>query len=73
MLPKTLVVDLSTLPGIPKKIEGIALVNPLTLAVANDNDFGLVDDTTFDAAGNLSNDTGAKSKILYIRLDRPLP
>ena len=47
-LPKELIVDLSTLPAIPKKIEGIALVNPVTLAVANDNDFGLVDETMFD-------------------------
>jgi hypothetical protein len=72
VLPKQLVVDLSTLPGMPKKIEGITLVSPDILAVANDNDFGLVDDTTFDANGNLSNDTGARSRILYVKLTRPL-
>ena len=55
----------------PKKIEGIALVNPVTLAVANDNDFGLVDETTFDAEGNLTNDTGV-SRIIYVKLTRPL-
>jgi hypothetical protein len=56
----------------PKKIEGIALVNPVTLAVANDNDFGPVDETTFDAEGNLTNDTGVRSRIIYVKLTRPL-
>jgi hypothetical protein len=56
----------------PKKIEGIALVNSVTLAVANDNDFGLVDGTTFDAEGNLSNDTGVRSRIIYVKLTQPL-
>ena len=56
----------------PKKIEGIALVNPEILAVANDNDFGLVDETMFDANGNLSNDTGARSRIVFVKLTRPL-
>jgi hypothetical protein len=60
------------LPGIPQKIEGISLVNPTLLAIANDNDFGLVDETTFDADGNLSNDTGAKSQIIFVKLPHPL-
>jgi hypothetical protein len=72
VLPKQLIVDLSTLPGMPKKIEGIALVNPEILAVANDNDFGLVDETMFDAEGNLTNDTGVRSRIIYVKLTRPL-
>lgn len=72
VLPKQLIVDLSTLTGMPKKIEGIALVNSEILAVANDNDFGLVDETMFDANGNLSNDTGARSRILFVKLARPL-
>jgi hypothetical protein len=67
-LPKSLVVDLSTLPNMPNKIEGIAKVRGHILAVANDNDFGLVDNATFTAAGKLSNDTGVKSKILYVQL-----
>ena len=71
-LPKTLVVDLSTLPGMPDKIEGISLPRGDVLAVANDNDFGLVDNATFDAHGRLSNDTRAKSKILYIQLASPV-
>jgi len=72
VLAKSLIVDLSASPGIPGKIEGIALINPVMLAVANDNDFGLVDNATFDAAGRLSNDTGAKSTILEIQLTAPV-
>jgi hypothetical protein len=68
VLPKTLVVDLSTLSNMPNKIEGIALVRPNVLAVANDNDFGLVDDVAFDAHGKLGNDTRVKSQILYVQL-----
>jgi hypothetical protein len=65
LLPKALVADLSTL-GLPTKIEGIAQVGPGVLAVANDNDFGMVDNATFDARGRLSNDTGVRSKIFYV-------
>jgi hypothetical protein len=72
-LEKTLVVDLSTLPNVPKKIEGVTVINPETLAVSADNDFGLVDETVYDAAGNLANDTGVKSQVLYVRLDTELP
>jgi hypothetical protein len=73
VLPKSAVVDLSSLEGMPRKIEGLAVVNPEILAVANDNDFGLVDETRFDLAGNLSNDTGATSKVVYVKLDHQLP
>jgi hypothetical protein len=37
-------VDLTALPGIPGKIEGIAILDGHTLAVANDNDFRRRDD-----------------------------
>jgi hypothetical protein len=67
-LPKTLVVDLDTIDGMPDKIESITLVNPGVLAVANDNDFGLTDDPTWDAEGRLTSDTGAASRILYVAL-----
>jgi Esterase-like activity of phytase len=69
---KTLVVNLAALPGIPNKIEGIALVRPDVLVIANDNDFGLVDNATFDASGRLSNDTRVKSQLLYIQLASPV-
>ena len=61
-LPKTLVADLSAL-GLPNKIEGIALVRGDVLVVANDNDFGLVDNATFDARGRMTSDTLVKSKL----------
>ncbi|MEI8409672.1 MULTISPECIES: esterase-like activity of phytase family protein [unclassified Kribbella] len=67
-LPKKLFFDLNTIPGVPKKIEGVALVNPWTLAVINDNDFGMTDGTgAFDAAGNL-NDSGIETRLVTIRL-----
>ena len=70
LLPKTLLVDLSTF-GLPNKIEGIALVRPEVLVVANDNDFGLVDNATFDANRRLSNDTLVRSKLFYLELVDP--
>ena len=72
-LAKNLVIDLDTVDGMPDKNEGIAVVNPNDLAVANDNDFGLTDNPTWDAAGKLTSDTGAKSKILYVTLPEDLP
>jgi hypothetical protein len=72
VVAKTLVVNLAALPGIPNKIEGFALVRPDVLAIANDNDFGLVDNATFDASGRLSNDTRVKSQLLYIQLPAPV-
>jgi len=67
VLPKTLVIDLSPF-GLPTKIEGITLVRGDILAVSNDNDFGLVDNATFDANRKLTNDTTVKSKIFYFQL-----
>jgi hypothetical protein len=71
VLPKALVVDLSPF-GLPNKIEGISLVRNDVLAVANDNDFGMIDIPTFDANRRLANDTMVKSKILYIELAAPV-
>jgi hypothetical protein len=68
VLPKKLAVDLSKLPHMPKKIEGIAVIDARTIAVANDNDFDI---GAFDAAGN-NRGRGTKSLILVIRLDTPL-
>lgn len=68
VLPKTLVVDLSTLSGMPNKIEGVAVLDSFTIAVSNDNDF---DCCTFDAAGN-NVGKGVKSKILVVGLDNPV-
>lgn len=65
---KTLVVDLSTLEGTPKKIEGIALLDNQTLAIANDNDFDI---GTFDADGHNQGE-GLVSQILVMKLAAPL-
>jgi hypothetical protein len=70
-LPKTLVLDLSTLSGMPEKIEGIALLDSKTIAIANDNDFDSEEGKT-DAEGN-NVGKGKKSQILIISLAKPLP
>lgn len=68
ILPKTLRVDLAALGGVPGKIEGVALVNCTTIAIANDNDFDI---GTFDGNGN-NVGTGAKSTLQLITLDAPI-
>ena len=72
-LNKQLVIDLDSVKGMPDKIESIAVVNRSTLAVANDNDFGLTDNPTWDAQGRLTSDTGTKSQVLYVTLPKALP
>ncbi len=67
VLPKTLVVDLSKLPGMPDKIEGMLAFDSKIIGVANDNDFECC---SFDSAGN-NVGTGVKSKILAISLSNP--
>ena len=69
-LSKTLVVNLSEIPGMPNKIEGVAIVNSTTLAVANDNDFDI---GTFDINGDNTVITSTKSRILMIGLTMTLP
>ncbi|MEU9669923.1 esterase-like activity of phytase family protein [Streptomyces bobili] len=72
VLPKRLVVDLGTVTGVPGKIEGVALVNRDTLALINDNDFGMTDGTgAFDAQGRLV-DSGIETKVTYVRLPKGL-
>lgn len=72
-IPKRLVIDLDTIDGMPDKIESITMWNPSVLVVANDNDFGLNDQPTWDANGRLMSDTGVGSKILYVTLPEALP
>ncbi|KAB1145298.1 esterase-like activity of phytase family protein [Streptomyces luteolifulvus] len=70
VLPKRLVVDLGTVAGLPGKIEGIARVDHRTLAVINDNDFGMTDGAgAFDAQGRLV-DSGVETTVTYVRLPR---
>jgi hypothetical protein len=40
-LPKSFILDSEQVPGLPAKIEGIAVMGPTELVVINDNDFGI--------------------------------
>jgi hypothetical protein len=71
VLPKSLVVDLSSLHGMPEKIEGVALLDRNTIAVSNDNDFDS-EESQYDAEGN-NIGKGKISLILRISLAKPLP
>ncbi|MGW5634921.1 esterase-like activity of phytase family protein [Streptomyces sp. NPDC003832] len=72
VLAKKLVVDLGTVAGIPGKIEGVARVDHRTLALINDNDFGMSDGTgAFDAQGRLV-DSGIETKVVHVRLPHGL-
>ncbi|MGW3287551.1 esterase-like activity of phytase family protein [Streptomyces sp. NPDC001002] len=68
VLAKKLVVDLGTVAGVPQKIEGVARVDCDTIALINDNDFGMTDGAeAFDAQGRLV-DSGIETKVTYVRL-----
>ncbi|MCQ9133628.1 esterase-like activity of phytase family protein [Streptomyces hilarionis] len=70
VLPKRLVVDLGEVAGVPGKIEGVARVDHTTLALVNDNDFGMTDGAgAFDAQGRLV-DSGVETTLTYVRLPR---
>ncbi|MFD9430855.1 esterase-like activity of phytase family protein [Streptomyces sp. NPDC060002] len=70
VLAKRLAVDLGTVAGVPGKIEGVALVDHSTLALINDNDFGMTDGAgAFDAQGRLV-DSGIETTVTYVRLPR---
>ncbi|MFJ9866835.1 esterase-like activity of phytase family protein [Streptomyces sp. NPDC101165] len=72
VLSKRLVVDLGKVSGVPGKIEGIARVGHDTLALINDNDFGMTDGAgAFDAQGRLV-DSGIKTTLTYVRLPEGL-
>ncbi|MDX2681990.1 esterase-like activity of phytase family protein [Streptomyces sp. NY05-11A] len=70
VLSKQLVVDLGRVAGVPGKIEGVARVDHDTLALVNDNDFGMTDGAgAFDAQGRLV-DSGIETTVTYVRLPR---
>ncbi|MET9790159.1 esterase-like activity of phytase family protein [Streptomyces canus] len=72
VLAKKLVVDLGTVAGVPGKIEGVARVDHDTLALINDNDFGMTDGAgAFDADGRLV-DSGVETTVSYVRLPQRL-
>jgi len=56
VLPKSLVLDLSSLEAIPEKIEGVAVLDRNTLAVVNDNDFDS-EESKYDASSNVFRET----------------
>ncbi|MCX4743762.1 esterase-like activity of phytase family protein [Streptomyces antibioticus] len=70
VLAKRLVVDLGKVAGVPGKIEGVARVDHDTLALINDNDFGMTDGpNAFDARGRLI-DSGIETTVTYVRVPR---
>ncbi|MFJ3765254.1 esterase-like activity of phytase family protein [Streptomyces sp. NPDC090082] len=72
VLAKRLVVDLNTVPGVPGKIEGVAVEGSSTLVLLNDNDFGMTDGpAAFDANGRLV-DSDVETTLVRVRLNRPV-
>jgi len=66
---KTLALDLTDLPHVPDKLEGLAIIDATTIVLANDNDFDI---GKFDKDGNNDGD-GDKSKLVTLSLSQPLP
>ncbi|MFE7754590.1 esterase-like activity of phytase family protein [Streptomyces sp. NPDC057418] len=72
VLRKSLVVDLGRIAGVPGKIEGVAVTGRNTLALINDNDFGMTDGAeAFDANGRLV-DSGIETSVTLLKLPRPV-
>lgn len=69
-MAKKLLVDLtSSVSNLPEKIEGVAVRDPKTIAVANDNDLGMVDGAkAFDASGRQCS-SGLKSRLVVLHLN----
>ncbi len=67
VLPKELILDLSTISGVPGKIEGLTILDFNTIAISNDNDFDVGPATCGTNIG-----TGQKNHIMTIKLDKNL-
>lgn len=67
VLPQTLIATFDSTQGFPQKIEGLTVLNGETLAIANDNDFGIGSFTDLQGACRLV-DTNRKSEIRVILL-----
>jgi hypothetical protein len=65
---KSMAVDLAKLGFSPDKFEGLALVDPTTIAVVNDNDFGV---SAIDSRGRVVR-SGAMPRLVVIRVPEPL-
>ena len=70
-LPKSFVVTFDSTQGFPQKIEGLTVLDGETIAIANDNDFG-VGSFSIDDPNCPLIDSGRESQIIVIRLDEPL-
>jgi hypothetical protein len=68
-LAKSLAADLTRIAELPEKIEGIAVLDRSTIALANDSDFVV---GTVDASG-VNVGKGAKCRLIVLKLDKPLP
>lgn len=66
-LPKEFILEMDSRKGWPQKIEGIAVLDGTTIGVVNDNDFGVGD---FTGIGCELKDTGFKSQLLIVKLDK---
>lgn len=64
---KHLFANLAGVEGVPKKVEGAALISPDTLVVSTDNDFGFDTEGTY-AKGKDVKRTGTKSEFLTIKI-----
>jgi hypothetical protein len=67
VLGKRFVAELTALAGVPGKIEGIAVLDPQTIAISNDNDF---DVGSIDANGD-NVGKGIHTQVFVIRLPAP--
>jgi len=65
---KTMAVDLAKLGFTPDKFEGLALVDATTIAVVNDNDFGV---SAIDSRGRVVKG-GSSPRLVVIRVPEPL-
>lgn len=70
-LPKEFVLTLDSTQGFPQKIEGMTVLDGKTIAIVNDNDFG-VGSFTVDVGICTLNDSGLESRLMVIPLDEPL-
>jgi Esterase-like activity of phytase len=70
-LPKEHVVTLDSTQGFPQKIEGLTVLDGQTIAIANDNDFG-VGGFAIEGDSCLLEDSGRESQLIVLRLDSPL-
>jgi hypothetical protein len=70
-LPKEFVLTLDSTQGFPQKIEGMTVLDGKTIAIANDNDFGVGSFADPTGACTLV-DSGLTSKIIVVGLDQPL-